>query len=170
MFVLALAFIYLVLSAQFESFRDPMMIMLTVPLSMTGALAALYYSGGTPQRLFPDRARNLVGLITKHGILIVEFANQMQAQGKTRFEAVIEAASLRLRPILMTTSAMILGALPWRWHRCRCGKPAADRLGDRRRTGARHAAHSLRDTGGLYDRRSAERDHGGGAGAGRRIS
>lgn len=112
MFVLALAFIYLVLSAQFESFRDPMMIMLTVPLSMTGALAALYYSGGTLNVYSQIGLVTLVGLITKHGILIVEFANQMQAQGKTRFEAVIEAAALRLRPILMTTAAMILGALP----------------------------------------------------------
>src|SRR5215216_1705827 len=112
MFVLALAFIYLVLSAQFESFRDPMLIMLTVPLSMTGALAALYYSGGTLNVYSQIGLVTLVGLITKHGILIVEFANQMQAQGKTRFEAVIEAAALRLRPILMTTAAMILGAVP----------------------------------------------------------
>jgi multidrug efflux pump len=112
MFVLALAFIYLVLSAQFESFRDPMMIMLTVPLSMTGALAALHYSGGTLNVYSQIGLVTLVGLITKHGILIVEFANQIQAQGKTRIEAVIEAAALRLRPILMTTSAMILGAVP----------------------------------------------------------
>jgi len=112
MFVLALAFIYLVLSAQFESFRDPMMIMLTVPLSMTGALAALYYSGGTLNVYSQIGLVTLVGLITKHGILIVEFANQMQAQGKSRTEAVIEAAALRLRPILMTTAAMILGAVP----------------------------------------------------------
>jgi multidrug efflux pump len=112
MFVLALAFIYLVLSAQFESFRDPMIIMLTVPLSMTGALAALHYSGGTLNVYSQIGLVTLVGLITKHGILIVEFANQMQAQGKTRIEAVIEAAALRLRPILMTTSAMILGAVP----------------------------------------------------------
>jgi multidrug efflux pump len=112
MFVLALAFIYLVLSAQFESFRDPMMIMLTVPLSMTGALAALYYSGGTLNVYSQIGLVTLVGLITKHGILIVEFANQIQAQGRTRFEAAIEAASLRLRPILMTTGAMVLGAVP----------------------------------------------------------
>jgi multidrug efflux pump len=112
MFVLALAFIYLVLSAQFESFRDPVMIMLTVPLSMTGALAALYYSGGTLNVYSQIGLVTLVGLITKHGILIVEFANQIQAQGKSRFEAAIEAAGLRLRPILMTTGAMVLGAVP----------------------------------------------------------
>jgi multidrug efflux pump len=112
MFVLALAFIYLVLSAQFESFRDPMLIMLTVPLSMAGALAALYYSGGTLNVYSQIGLVTLVGLITKHGILIVEFANQMQARGKSRFEAAIDAAALRLRPILMTTGAMVLGAVP----------------------------------------------------------
>jgi multidrug efflux pump len=112
MFVLALAFIYLVLSAQFESFRDPLMIMLTVPLSMTGALAALYFSGGTLNVYSQIGLVTLVGLITKHGILIVEFANQMQDKGRSRFEAAVEAAGLRLRPILMTTGAMILGAVP----------------------------------------------------------
>jgi multidrug efflux pump len=112
MFVLALMFIYLVLSAQFESFRDPIMIMLTVPLSMAGALAALYYSGGTLNVYSQIGLVTLVGLITKHGILIVEFANKMQAQGHSRFEAAIEAAALRLRPILMTTGAMVLGAVP----------------------------------------------------------
>jgi multidrug efflux pump len=112
MFILALMFIYLVLSAQFESFRDPMMIMLTVPLSMTGALMALYYSGGTLNVYSQIGLVTLVGLITKHGILIVEFANQMQAKGMSRYEAAIEAAALRLRPILMTTGAMVLGAVP----------------------------------------------------------
>jgi multidrug efflux pump len=112
MFVLALMFIYLVLSAQFESFRDPLLIMLTVPLSMAGALAALHYSGGTLNVYSQIGLVTLVGLITKHGILIVEFANQMQAKGFSRVEAAIEAASLRLRPILMTTGAMVLGAVP----------------------------------------------------------
>ncbi|MGL5631923.1 MAG: efflux RND transporter permease subunit, partial [Azovibrio sp.] len=111
-FVLALAFIYLVLAAQFESFRDPFIIMLTVPLSMTGALAALYFTGGTLNVYSQIGLVTLVGLITKHGILIVEFANQLQEQGKTIREAVIEAAELRLRPILMTTGAMVLGAIP----------------------------------------------------------
>jgi multidrug efflux pump len=112
MFVLALMFIYLVLSAQFESFRDPLLIMLTVPLSMAGALAALHYSGGTLNVYSQIGLVTLVGLITKHGILIVEFANQIQAKGMSRVEAAIEAASLRLRPILMTTGAMVLGAVP----------------------------------------------------------
>ncbi|MDR1888476.1 MAG: efflux RND transporter permease subunit [Zoogloeaceae bacterium] len=111
-FLLALAFIYLVLAAQFESFRDPFIIMLTVPLSMTGALAALYLSGGTLNVYSQIGLVTLVGLITKHGILIVEFANQLQGEGRALKQAVIEAAELRLRPILMTTGAMVLGALP----------------------------------------------------------
>jgi len=111
-FGLALAFIYLVLAAQFESFRDPFVIMLTVPLSMTGALLALWLSGGTLNVYSQIGLVTLVGLITKHGILIVEFTNQLREQGKAVGEALVEAASLRLRPILMTTGAMVLGALP----------------------------------------------------------
>ncbi|MBN8517357.1 MAG: efflux RND transporter permease subunit [Candidatus Accumulibacter sp.] len=111
-FLLALAFIYLVLAAQFESFRDPFIIMLTVPLSMTGALLALLLSGGTLNVYSQIGLVTLVGLITKHGILIVEFANQLQAQGRGVRQAVIEASELRLRPILMTTGAMVLGAIP----------------------------------------------------------
>jgi multidrug efflux pump len=111
-FVLALAFIYLVLAAQFESFIDPFVIMLTVPLSMTGALLALKLSGGTLNVYSQIGLITLVGLITKHGILIVEFSNQMQAKGMDVLEAVEEAAVLRLRPILMTTGAMVLGAVP----------------------------------------------------------
>ena len=111
-FVLALAFIYLVLAAQFESFRDPFIIMLTVPLSMTGALLALLLSGGTLNVYSQIGLVTLVGLITKHGILIVEFANQLQEKGHDIKQAVIEASELRLRPILMTTGAMVLGAIP----------------------------------------------------------
>ena len=111
-FVLALAFIYLVLSAQFESFRDPIMIMLSVPLSMTGALGALYLSGGTLNVYSQIGLVTLIGLITKHGILIVDFANRLQDEGRTRLDAIVEGASLRLRPILMTTAAMVLGAVP----------------------------------------------------------
>jgi multidrug efflux pump len=111
-FLLALAFIYLVLSAQFESFRDPFIIMLTVPLSMAGALLALKLSGGTLNVYSQIGLVTLVGLITKHGILIVEFSNQMQEKGFAVREAVVEAAVLRLRPILMTTGAMVLGAVP----------------------------------------------------------
>jgi multidrug efflux pump len=111
-FVLALLFIFLVLSAQFESFVDPFVIMLSVPLSMVGALAALQLAGGTLNVYSQIGLITLVGLITKHGILIVEFSNQLRQQGLDTLEATVQAASLRLRPILMTTGAMVLGALP----------------------------------------------------------
>jgi multidrug efflux pump len=111
-FVLALMFIFLVLSAQFESFVDPFVIMLSVPLSMVGALGALQLAGGTLNVYSQIGLITLIGLITKHGILIVEFANQLRQQGRETLDAVIEAASLRLRPILMTTGAMVLGAMP----------------------------------------------------------
>jgi multidrug efflux pump len=111
-FLLALAFIYLVLAAQFESWVDPLIIMLTVPLSMTGALLALKLTGQSMNVYSQIGLVTLVGLITKHGILIVEFANQLQEQGREKLDAVIEAASLRLRPILMTTGAMVLGSVP----------------------------------------------------------
>ncbi len=111
-FVLALAFIYLVLAAQFESFVSPFVIMLTVPLAMTGALAALKLTGGTLNVYSQIGLVMLIGLITKHGILIVEFANQLRGRGNSAAQAVVEAATLRLRPILMTTGAMVLGALP----------------------------------------------------------
>jgi len=111
-FVLALVFIYLVLSAQFESFVSPFVIMLTVPLAVTGALLALFLTGGTLNVYSQIGLVMLVGLITKNGILIVEFANQLRLTGLDRREAVLEAATLRLRPILMTTLATILGAIP----------------------------------------------------------
>lgn len=111
-FVLALVFIYLVLAAQFESFADPFVIMLSVPLSMTGALLALWWAGGTMNIYSQIGLVTLVGLITKHGILIVEFSNQLRERGAGLFEAVQQASVLRLRPILMTTGAMVLGAVP----------------------------------------------------------
>lgn len=111
-FVLSLLFIYLVLSAQFESFVDPLIIMLSVPLSMLGALLALKLTGGTLNVFSQIGLITLVGLITKHGILIVEFSNQLREQGVEKVEAVKRAAGLRLRPIMMTTGAMVLGALP----------------------------------------------------------
>jgi len=111
-FVLALVFIFLVLSAQFESFVDPFVILLSVPLSMVGALGAMHLSGGTLNVYSQIGLITLVGLITKHGILIVEFSNQLRQQGRSVMDAVVEASSLRLRPILMTTAAMVLGALP----------------------------------------------------------
>ncbi|HHW77515.1 MAG TPA: efflux RND transporter permease subunit [Xanthomonadaceae bacterium] len=111
-FVLALLFIYLVLAAQFESFISPFVIMLTVPLAVTGALLALFLTGGTLNVYSQIGLVMLVGLITKNGILIVEFANQLRLTGLDRREAVLEAATLRLRPILMTTLATVLGAIP----------------------------------------------------------
>ncbi|HWQ38206.1 MAG TPA: efflux RND transporter permease subunit [Burkholderiales bacterium] len=114
---LALIFIYLVLSAQFESFVGPFVIMLTVPLAGTGALLAMWINaklgnGGTLNVYSQIGLVMLVGLITKNGILIVEFANQLRRRGMELFEAVVEASTLRLRPILMTTFATVLGAVP----------------------------------------------------------
>ncbi|HJW46876.1 MAG TPA: efflux RND transporter permease subunit, partial [Lysobacter sp.] len=108
----AALFIYLMLSAQFESFVSPFVIMLTVPLAGLGALLAIWLTGGTLNVYSQIGLITLVGLITKHGILIVEFANQQRQQGLEIFEAVKHAAALRLRPILMTTGAMVLGAVP----------------------------------------------------------
>jgi len=111
-FILALFFIFLVLAAQFESFVDPLVIMLSVPLSMFGALMTLKLTGGTLNVYSQIGLITLVGLITKHGILIVEFTNQLREQGVETFDAVVKASGQRLRPILMTTGAMVLGALP----------------------------------------------------------
>ncbi|TWC29436.1 multidrug efflux pump [Pseudomonas sp. SJZ079] len=111
-FVLALAFIFLVLAAQFESFSDPLIILFSVPLSMAGALLALTLFGGTLNIYSQVGLVTLIGLITKHGILIVEFANQMQRRGVELHQAVLQASVQRLRPILMTTGAMVLGSLP----------------------------------------------------------
>ncbi|ROS01488.1 multidrug efflux pump [Sinobacterium caligoides] len=111
-FLLALVVIYLVLAAQFESFRDPVVVLITVPLSIFGAMVPLFLGVATLNIYTQVGLITLVGLISKHGILIVEFANQLQEQGRQRTEAVIEAAALRLRPILMTTAAMVLGVMP----------------------------------------------------------
>ena len=111
-FALAIVFVFLVLAAQFESFKNPLIIMLSVPPAIFGALLALKYSGGSFSVYSQIGLITLVGLVTKHGILIVEFANQLQDQGRDLREAIIEAATLRLRPILMTTAATVLGAVP----------------------------------------------------------
>lgn len=111
-FMMALIFIYLVLAAQFESWIDPFIILFSVPLAGFGALGALYLAGGTINIYSQIGLVTLVGLITKHGILIVEFSNQIMAEGEAKLEAVIKSATLRLRPILMTTGAMVLGAVP----------------------------------------------------------
>ncbi len=111
-FVLALILIYLVLSAQFESFIDPLGIMLTVPLALAGALLSLWVFGLTLNIFSEIGMIMLIGLVTKNGILIVEFANQKREHGLDKMEAVVEAAGQRLRPILMTSLATSLGALP----------------------------------------------------------
>jgi multidrug efflux pump len=111
-FLLALIFIYLVLVAQFESFIDPLIILFTVPFAMIGAILTLKLFGGTLNIYSNIGLITLVGLIAKHGILITDFANRLRTSGKSIHDAVIEASMLRLRPILMTTAAMILGALP----------------------------------------------------------
>jgi multidrug efflux pump len=111
-FGLSALFIFLVLAAQFESFVDPLVIMTAVPLSMLGALLAMYWTGGTLNVYSKIGLITLIGLITKHGILIVEFSNQLRQEGAPMLEALIKSSSMRLRPILMTTGAMVLGALP----------------------------------------------------------
>ncbi len=111
-FLLALMLIYLILAAQFESFRDPLIIMLTVPLAIAGAYLSLYLTGNTFNIFSQIGMIMLIGLVTKNGILIVEFANQKRDSGMPKSQAVWEAAQARLRPILMTTLATALGALP----------------------------------------------------------
>jgi multidrug efflux pump len=111
-FVLALVLIYLILAAQFESFADPLIIMFTVPLAIAGAFIALWIFGQTLNIFSQIGMIMLIGLVTKNGILIVEFANQKREEGMNRFDAVREASRLRLRPILMTSLTMALGSLP----------------------------------------------------------
>ena len=111
-FLLALILVYLVLSAQFESFRDPLIIMFTVPLALAGAVLSLWIFGQTLNIFSQIGIIALVGIVTKNGILIVEFANQRKAKGLTIREAVIDAASQRFRPILMTSLATVFGVLP----------------------------------------------------------
>ncbi len=111
-FLLGLVFIYLVLSAQFESFIDPFIILLSVPLSIVGAMLGLKLMGGSLNIYTEIGLVTLIGLIAKHGILITSFANRLRDEYKDAKAALIEAASIRLRPILMTTAAMIFGTLP----------------------------------------------------------
>lgn len=111
-FILALGLIYLVLAAQFESFRDPFIILFTVPLALLGALLSLWYFNQSLNIFSQIGIIMLIGLVTKNGILIVEFANQRKASGLSKDEAVISAAASRLRPILMTSLSTVLGTLP----------------------------------------------------------
>ncbi len=111
-FLLALILVYLVLAAQFESFVDPLIVMFTVPLAVAGAVAVLFLFGHTLNIFSQIGIIVLVGIVTKNGILIVEFANQIQNRGTATTESVVQAAGLRFRPILMTSMATVLGALP----------------------------------------------------------
>lgn len=111
-FGLALLLIYLILAGQFESFIDPFIIILTVPMAVAGALLSLWLFGQTWNIFSQIGTIMLIGLVTKNGILIVEFANQLREEGKDKYEAIMEAAESRLRPILMTSLAIALGALP----------------------------------------------------------
>jgi multidrug efflux pump len=113
-FGFAIVIIYLSLAALFESFRDPLIILVSVPMSIAGAMIFISLGlGGATLNIYTQVGLvTLMGLISKHGILIVEFANEMQAQGRSKREAIEEAAAIRLRPILMTTAAMVLGVIP----------------------------------------------------------
>ncbi|MFZ1910453.1 MAG: efflux RND transporter permease subunit, partial [Burkholderiales bacterium] len=112
-FALSIVLVYLLLAAQFESFRDPLIVMVTVPMAISGALAFMYLGAATLNIYTEVGLVTLIGLITKQGILIVQFANVIQeSEGLDRFAAVQKASSIRLRPILMTTGAMVFGAVP----------------------------------------------------------
>jgi multidrug efflux pump len=114
MFSFALVIIFLALAAQFESFRDPFIILVSVPMSIAGAMVFISLGvGGSSLNIYTQVGLvTLMGLISKHGILIVQFANNLRQEGKTKREAIEEAAGIRLRPILMTTAAMVLGVIP----------------------------------------------------------
>jgi len=111
-FVLALLTIYLFLVAQFESLRDPLVVLVTVPMSLCGALIFLCLDFATLSLFSQVGLITLVGLISKHGILMVDFARRLQEQGMALQEAIVEAASVRLRPILMTTAAIVMAVMP----------------------------------------------------------
>ncbi len=112
LFALSMLFIYAILAVQFDNFIDPLIILFTVPLACSGALLVMYLTGGTLNIYSQVGLITLIGLITKHGILIVEFANQLYAQGNSLLVSIEQSAALRLRPILMTTGAMIAGSIP----------------------------------------------------------
>ena len=113
-FFFALIIIFLALAALFESFRDPFIVLVSVPMSICGAMIFISLGvGGASLNIYTEVGLvTLIGLISKHGILIVQFANDLQREGKSKREAVETAAAIRLRPILMTTAAMVLGVLP----------------------------------------------------------
>ena len=111
-FLLAIVLIFLVLSAQFESFKDPIIVMMTVPLALTGALVFMWYFNVTLNIFSQIGIIMLIGLVSKNGILIVEFANQRKLAGMSKLDAIRYASAARFRPILMTSLSTILGILP----------------------------------------------------------
>ena len=151
-FALAVVVIYLVLAAQFESFRDPFIIMMTVPLSIFGAIVPLNLGLGTLNIYTQVGLITLIGLITKHGILLVEFANQQREEhGLSRRDAIVASAKVRLRPILMTTAAMALGVVPLILASgCGSGGALFDGPGDFLRRPRRHHVHAVRRSDVLY--------------------
>ncbi len=170
-FLLSAILIYLVLAAQFESFRDPFIILAgSVPLALSGALL-FSFLGLTTLNIYSQVGLiTLVGLVAKNGILIVEFANHLQEQGRRKLDAVIEAAGTRLRPILMTTAATVAGPLPAR-ARDGTGRRRAQqhRHHARERDDHRHVLHAVRRAGDLpAGGEDAGRGGGRRAGAGRR--
>ena len=154
-FVFALIVIYLVLAAQFESFRDPFIILIALPTSMFGALLplnALGVMGMASLNIYSEIGLvTLIGLISKHGILMVEFANRLQEEGLGRRAAIEQAAAVRLRPILMTTAAMVVAMVPLDDRgRRRRAQPLRDRHRHRLRHVDRDDVHALRHAGGLH--------------------
>ena len=111
-FIMGIIFIYLVLAALFESFIDPLIILLTVPLCIIGALVALYFTGGSLNLYTGIGLLTLIGLVSKHGILITQFVNQKISEGVSRRDSILKGSATRLRPIIMTSLTMVLGALP----------------------------------------------------------
>ncbi|MFL5172363.1 MAG: efflux RND transporter permease subunit, partial [Microvirga sp.] len=155
-FALALVVVFLVLAGQFESWINPFIVMLTVPLAVTGGLLALYLTGQSLNIYSQIGMILLIGLMTKNGILIVEFANQLREQGLKTRDAVVEASVLRLRPILMTSIATIGGAVPLAWSTGAGGGPQRHRLGDR---GRRRPVHAADDAGRALDLPAHRRLH-----------
>ena len=154
-FVLALVIVFLVLAAQFESFRHPFIIMMTVPLAVAGALLGLWFTSGSINVYSQIGCIMLIGLAAKNGILIVEFANQLRDRGVEFHEAMIEASAIRLRPVLMTSLCTVFGAVPLL---IASGAGAESRKYDRRRGRLRRdvlaAADAVRRAGRLRLRRT----------------
>lgn len=111
-FAFALVIVFLALAAQFESFRDPVVILVSVPLALFGAMIFIFLGFASMNIYTEVGLVTLMGLISKHGILIVDVANRLQREGHSKLDAIVEAATIRLRPILMTTAAMVFGVLP----------------------------------------------------------